>query len=535
MDNGLPEMSDRAKGQTTKPEQDDSFLEDLTGRDRLVSNVIFSWVGHFVFIIAGFIMPRMIDRRLGQELLGVWDFSWSLVSYFGLVQAGMGSSVNRYVARFRAVGDTLGVNQIISTASCTLGIAGCLVFALTITVSLMLPLLFGTKLGDNVNQAQWVVFYAGASLSVQMVFGSFHGLLTGYHLWGLHNLIKSGWYAMTTVGMVVALLAGCGLSTLAAVIFLGQVLGSVTRVILAHRICEGLRVSPMLVRWKMLKTLFAFGGKTLIPSVSKLLLNVTTSVLIVAYLGPAALALYTRPRSLVLHINTLVSKMAMTLTPTVSSLQSAGDQKGIQELLITSVRYSLYLVLPMVLVLVVFGGAVMHFWMGPRYADGRLPAILAIGYLAALAQWPALNILAGLNAHGRAGIARIVASVCSVTLTVLLIGHLRWGIVGAAVAVTLPLTLINVLYLPVLVCRKVGIGVRRYFLKVIIGPAVHTLPFAILLALARFVFAATPLRGLLWGGLAGGTVLAALYYQYVLPDRIKTRFLRFGRSTCDIV
>ena len=92
-------MSKAPKIQPHIPEHDAKPQEVLTGRDRLASNVISSWAAHFVFIIAGFIMPRMIDGRLGHELLGVRDFAWSLVSYFGLVQAGIGSSVNRCVAR----------------------------------------------------------------------------------------------------------------------------------------------------------------------------------------------------------------------------------------------------------------------------------------------------------------------------------------------------------------------------------------------------------------------------------------------------
>jgi len=58
------------------------------------------------------------------------------------------------------------------------------------------------------------------------------------------------------------------------------------------------------------------------------------------------------------------------------------------------VRYSLYLALPMVLVLVIFGGPLMQLWMGPRYADDLVPAILALGNLAILMQYPALTILA---------------------------------------------------------------------------------------------------------------------------------------------
>jgi O-antigen/teichoic acid export membrane protein len=523
MENAYSTILDRLFAQPTILEQDSKPVEDLTGRDRLVSNVIFSWAAHFVFIVAGFIMPRMIDRRLGQDLLGVWDFAWSLVSYFGLVQAGVGSSVNRYVAKHRAAGDISGMNRIVSSASCILCVAGLIVLALTIALSLMLPQLFGAKLGQNVFDAQWVVFFLGASLVIEMSFGAFSGVLTGCHRWGLHNFIKSGWHVITIAGMIVALLKDGGLLSLAVINFAGQLLENTTRVIIAHRVCEGLRVRPSLVGWATIRKLFVFGGKTLIPSVSNLLLNQTTSILIVFYLGPAALALYARPCSLVNHINTLVSKMAFTLTPTVSSLQSTENQKEIRELLITSVRYSFYMVLPIVLVLVVFGDAVMQLWMGRRYANGFLPAILAVGYLATLVQVPALTVLAGLNAHGRAGIAQFIASVCSAGLTILGLWYLKLGIVETAVAVTLPLTVMNVIYLPYLICRRVNLDVRQYFLSVTAGPLVHVLPFAICLVVARLIFQTQPLLGLVLGGSVGGAILAILYWRYVLPDRIKMR------------
>lgn len=480
-----------------------------------------------MFIVAGFIMPRTIDRQLGQELLGVWDFAWSLVSYFRLVTAGINSSVNRYVARYRAVGDIPGVNRFVSSAFCILGVAGLLVLGLTITVSLLLPQLFGARLGENVRDAQWVVFFLGASIGIQISLSVFNGILTGWHRWKLHDAIKTGWHAAIVAGMIIALLQGGSLPSLAVVCFAGYILAGMTRVILAHRVCEGLRLQPSLIGWGTIRKLFVFGGKSLIPSVSDMLLNQTTSILILAYLGPAALALYARPWSLIRHMNTLVNKMAMPLVPTISSLRSTKDSEGIRALLIKSARYSFYMALPMVLVLVVFGSPILQFWMGPRYANGLIPAILAIGYFAIMVQLPAWYILMGLNAHGRAGVARFVACLCSVGLTVVALGYLRWGLVGTAVAVMLPLTIMNVVYLPRLICRRVKLDVRRYFLSAMAGPVVHVLPFAICLVGARIVFKTEPMTGLLCGGTAGGAILTVFYWRYALPDRVKSYIFRY--------
>jgi len=518
-----PNKADCVSGQSEKPFVADKASPDTSGRERLASNVLFSWGTHLVFIVAGFIMPRMIDRRLGQDLLGVWDFAWSLVSYFGLVQAGIGSSVNRYVARYRAAGDTAGVNRVASSAFCIVGAAGLVVISLAVGASVLLPRVFGARLGENVREAQWVVFFLGTGLGLSICFNTFVGILTGCHRWELHNLTKSGWHAATVAGMIVALLLGQGLKTLALTTCAGLVLADITRIILAHRVCEGLRIRPALVDRKTIGMLFVFGGKSLIPSVSNLLLNQTMCVLIVAYLGPAALAMYARPRSLIHQMNTLVSKMAMVLTPTASSLQGAGDLAGVRDLLIKSVRYSWYMALPIILVLVIYGDAIMGFWMGPRYANGVLPAILAVGYLATMVQLPVFNILSGLNAHGRAGLAQFIASLGAVGLTVLTLGPLKWGLTGVALAVTLPLTIANAVYLPVLVCRRVDLDLRLYLFSVTADPAIRALPFVGCLLVARLAFHAEPLRGLLWGGTIGGFLLAVAYWRHVLPERLRSK------------
>src|ERR1700743_3497518 len=113
--------------------------KDFTGRANLVSNVLFTWGGQMVFFVAGFIMPRMIDRKLGQEVLGVWDFSWSLVTYFRFVDMGVTASVNRYVARHWGRQDIEGINRVVSSATFALLIAAAVIFIGTLGVVFSLP------------------------------------------------------------------------------------------------------------------------------------------------------------------------------------------------------------------------------------------------------------------------------------------------------------------------------------------------------------------------------------------------------------
>ena len=272
--------------------QDNESISDLTGRDRLTRNVLASWAGHFVFIVAGFIMPRTIDRQIGQDALGIWDFAWSLVAYFGLVQGGIGSSVNRYVAKYRAIGDIDNVNRVVSSVTCILIIAALIVLALTFLFTLTLPEIWGVRLADRVTEAQWVVFLLGTSLAVRMIFSAFNGVITGCHRWDWYNGINAGWYAITVGAMIASLLLGAGLRGLALVYLCGAVLTCLSYVLAAVRFCHGLRVRFKFAHWSTAKQMLTFGGKTILPTIANLLLNQTISILVISFLGPASLALY---------------------------------------------------------------------------------------------------------------------------------------------------------------------------------------------------------------------------------------------------
>ena len=497
-------------------------VKDRTGRSRLVSNVLFTWGGQMVFFVSGFIMPRLIDHKLGQEVLGVWDFSWSLVTYFRFVDMGINSSVNRYVARYWEKHDIEGINRILASASFALVVAALVTLLATASVVISLPHFYATQSSNNVAIIQKSVLCLGFMLAAQTALAGFNGVLTGCHRWDLQTLRNSFWQFVAVAGMIIALFCGAGLVTLAAITAIAQTLGQVTLVGLTYRACPGLKLRRSDIHLATIKELYIYSGKTLLPTVSEMLLNQTTSVLITGAMGFKALAIFTRPRALLRQMDSLERKMAMVLTPTTSSLESCGDVKEIESLLVKSVRYSIYLVLPIVLVLVVFGGEVMRIWMGPNYANWILPAVMAIGFLGTCIQTPILSILEGLNAHGRAGVGQFIGSALSAAAVFVALKFFHGGLAAAAVAVTVPLLIVNLLYLPLLLCRRLGLSLGSFYHKVAIGPVIHVLPFAGCLVIGRLLFN-TYLIPAVAVCMVGGIILSIFYWRSVLPQSLKKR------------
>ena len=132
--------------------------EDVTGQSRFGRNVAFAWGGYLVNIAAGFIMPRLISDRLGQSTLGIWDFCWSIVGYFGLVQLGIGSSVNRYVAKYRAQNDAQGLSKSVSTIGLSLKISAVLAGLVTLLTAIWIVPLFRNELGTETGRLSGLFF-----------------------------------------------------------------------------------------------------------------------------------------------------------------------------------------------------------------------------------------------------------------------------------------------------------------------------------------------------------------------------------------
>ena len=502
-----------------------SKKRDLTGRSKLVSNVLFTWGGQMVFVVSGFIMPRLIDRKLGQEMLGVWDFSWSLVAYFRFVEMGVSASVNRYVGRYWSKEDIGSINRVASSATFALVIAGAVAFLATLAAVASLPYWSGIHVDRYIITAQWSVFWLGTMLSWGTSMSAFNGVLTGCHRWELQTMRNSFWQFVAMLAMILALFLNAGLATLAAIYAICQILGHLTLITLAYRACPGLRLSRRDVHWSTIKELYIYSAKTLLPTASELLLNQTTSVLITRSLGLVPLAIFTRPRALLRQMDNLERKMAMILTPTTSSLESCGDLKEIENLLVKSVRYSIYLVLPLVLVLVVFGGEVMRIWMGPNYANWILPAVLAVGFLGTCVQTPILCMLEGLNAHGKAGLGQFIGSALSAAAVFVSFKFFHAGLTAAAVAVTVPLLLVNLMYLPMLLCRRLGESLAKFYSKVAIGPLLHVIPFTVSLVVGRLMFKAYPIAAIAVCA-AGGVTLAIFYWRSVIPKGLKAGVAR---------
>lgn len=498
------------------------------GRERFGRNVAFAWGGYMVNLVSGFVVPRLISDQLGQTTLGVWDFAWSFVAYFGLVQLGMGGSISRYVAYYRSRNDIPGLNRSVSTIAIFQRAVGWLALVVAVMAAWWILPLFHNRLGDALGTARWVLLLLGTQIAMGISLAVYGSVIVGYHRWDLHNTVSAVANGLVAFGMIGVLLFGGGLPALALVHCTMMVGADLVRWRIALRVCPDLRIERRLASWHDFREQARYSVKILIPLISNLLSNQALSMLITGFLGPASLAVFSRSRGLMTALRTLAVKFGMIIVPTASALQARGDRQALRDTLVRTPAIISSLVLPILIAMGVFGDYLIRLWMGDAYVLHGLVAILCVGTFATLVQEPIWSVLSGMNLHGRVALAKLVAAVGSTILLTIGLWQFHWGLLGAAVCFALPQLLVDGLYTPWYACQVVGVSKQTFLWQVFVRPICCILPFALALAGAVNANARHPwvAVGIL---MLGSLVSAWAYIRLLIPARLRSSLPRAVR------
>ena len=440
----------------------DSPGEDLSGRSSLLRNVVVSWASQFLVIITGFFLPRVLDEQLGQATVGIWDFSWSLVSYLTLTQFGVASSLSRFVANYRAEGDNERLVTAVSTVTVLqialsgliLLVVGCLYFAI--------PWFAGDKLGEQVEVARVTFALLGSSIAVQFMFDTSRGVLTGTHRWDLYTGLYSGAQLVAVILMIGSVYQGYGLTAVAAVYFVAIAVENLIRFFVARRICPEARFRRGAFSWTFLREIFTFGIKGFTMGMAPVLVIQTTSVMIASLLGPAALAIFSRPSSLIRYVQTFVTRFAFMLTPMVGPILLEEGGEGLRKFTVECSRFGMAFTLPVVALFSLFGDEVIYVWMGEDYMNSALVTILGLGFLLPFAQAPTTRILVGMDKHGVPAVFSVAASAILLILGSSLIYQTGPTLEKFALMIVTITTFINGLVIPAYACIKMDLPIGRY-------------------------------------------------------------------------
>lgn len=377
-------------------------------------------------------LPPVLTRTMSIEAYGAWALVLQVSAYVAYLDFGLQTAVARFVAHSSETKHWNRRDSVVSTAALSLAVAAVVGILASITLAFAVPSLFRQITPTILPDMRIALFLVAGSMAIGLPISALHGVFVGLQRNELSALIISASRLGAAFMIAIAATRGYGLRTF-AFITVGTNIASYAAAYVVFRV----HAPAILIRLRLFsaavgKELAAYCYSLTIWSVSMLLIS-GLDLTIVGVFEYHAVPHYAVASSLVIFVAGIQNAIFSALMPAAAVLDARGNAEELGRMLISSTRYSTFLLLLSGVPLVIFGSYVLNLWVGPAYAEHAIwiLRILVAANVVRLTLTPYAVILIGTGQQRLVTVSPIVEGVINLVVSVVAAELL--GAVGVAV------------------------------------------------------------------------------------------------------
>jgi O-antigen/teichoic acid export membrane protein len=474
----------------------------------LIAGVVTKYLVLALNIGLGIVLMPFTVRHLGQTDYGLWMLVASMTAYFQLLDLGYGNGVVRHLVEADRRGDVADVNRIASTFVCVYaGIATIACAAIAVMIVLAVPR-FPHLSAAQVRTAQILLAILGARVAIGFPLTVFGAVTNARQGFVPNNLVASATAIASAVCTYVVLAGGGGLLTLVTATTAVNILGYGGYAWTAYRVMPQLRIRPSYFSASRWREVTSFSLYLFVISLAGQISFNLDNLVIGAWLGPAAVAVYTIALRLSEYQRRLCDQFSGMLFPVVMAFGADGDREALKRTLVEGNRIAMTLVTGASVCLIGFSGPLIVGWMGPAFAGSVVPFnVLALAGLIVVSQAASSNVLIALGRHRVVTWIWMAESAVNLVLSVVLVRAL--GLVGVAVGTLVPFVVGHLAVMLTIACRAVGIPVSRFIYETMRPAAIAGAIASVVCAVVRVAHPPASATAVIVEGMAVGLVYVA--------------------------
>jgi O-antigen/teichoic acid export membrane protein len=407
-------------------------------------------------LIGVFMLPFNV-AHLGQSAYGLWVLVASVTIYFSMFDMGYGVAQVRFAAKYRAQGDTTALNEIASTMFCLFSGVGVFTFALAILIALNLERLFPLT-PAQAQTGQTVLLFISAYVALGFPTSVFGGIVNGFQRTYLNGIVAFVTAIVVAAVNVVVLLSGYGLAELVAATTAVRILSYLAYALNAYRVFPALRIRPSYFKRERLREVTGFSVFILIIDLANKLNYSTDTIVIGAFLGTSAIAIWAVAQRLIEIVQRITDQLNAVLFPVVVDNSTVQRLDRLQKILVQGTRLSLAMVVPLATVLGLTARPLVMVWVGPEFsASVNVIYILSVVVALRVGNATSAVILKGSDHYKFLAFANLSMAVGNLILSVVLVRV--YGLIGVAVGTLIPIVVFSMFVVFPAACRRVGLPV----------------------------------------------------------------------------
>jgi len=426
-----------------------------------------SALGMFEFFATALVtlaMTPFIIHSLGDTMYGLWIFVGSFLGYYGLMDFGINSAIQRFLSRALSLNDTKDANKVLNTALAIFTIIGFVTLFFSFIIAFAVPLLI--KNITEVSLFRKIVLILGLNFAIGFPLRVFSGILTANIRYDLSTAIELIKLALRTIFIIVLLKAGQGIMALAFITLVTDISGYIAKYFVVRHLYGYIVFSRKLIDKSKIRPLFGYSIYTFISQIADQLRYNVDKLVITIFIGFGSVTLYSIASRLIrYYIDFIISAIGI-LTPIFSQYEARNDYVAIREKFIFTTKISSYLSIMIGGILILFGRAFIQRWVGTKYLSAYpILLVLAIPVTFGSMQAPSVHVLYGISKHKLYAISNSIEGIANLILSLILVR--KYGLIGVALGTAIPMIIIKLFVQPVYTCRMMKLGIKEYYFKVL--------------------------------------------------------------------
>lgn len=425
--------------------------------------VILSYVLIVLNTVYGlFITPYMISC-LGDAEYGVYKTIASLTSSMMVLDLGIGSTVMRYVAKYKATGEEKKISNYVAMNLVQAAILNGIIVLVSVGIfQTIRPTYAATFTEDQISKAQLLFVILIANTVLHVFENVINGVITGYNHFIFGNGTKVIRLIIRTV-LIIALLSVIANAVALVLIDLSITLLFICIELLYVR--KQLNVKVKLSKWE--RNVFIESGKyTALMFLTSLAAQVNgnlDNVVIGAISGPGLVAIYSMGLLIFGMFESLSIAVSGVMLPTVTNILEKRDAKSqIEELIIRVGRIQFMLMGAALVGFVCLGRDFITLWLGAGFENVYvITLILIIPAMLELCVNTCLSVLRAQNRLGFRTSVLFASTILNAAITILAVRY--WSYIGAAFGTAASFIIGSVIIMNLYYIKKIGLPMLRIY------------------------------------------------------------------------
>ena len=461
-------------------------------KDQLKAGVVLSYINLLIGNLIPFLYTPIMLRMLGQAEYGIYGIAQSIMGYLQLLNFGIGGSIVRYLAKYRAEGDKEGEERIFGLFIKIYTVIGAVILIVGMTLSFNLDFFSRSLTGEELVLLQQLVRLMTINCAVFMPFSVYSSMIIAHEQFIFNKLVAMISSIAAPALNLILLFYGWGSVGL---VLSSTALNFLTYGLFLFFVHKKMNIQPRFgkVGHGVLKEILGFSAFVFLANIVDILYWATDKLIIGWAVGSVATAIYNIGASFNGYVTSLSTAVSGVLMPKVTQMAvKDSSREEFTKLFIKVGRLQFIVISFIVSAFVAFGRQFIELWAGPDYEQAYYVALLTmIPVTIPLIQNTGINILYAQNKHQFRSIVYACVAALNVFLTLWWVE--LFGIIGAAAATCVAYVIGNIVIINWYYHKKIGIDIPLFWKNIFkMCPVMIVMGTVFCFVLARIVVSSWP-------------------------------------------